>query len=448
MTSSVTTGAGAPAADICALGIDFGTTNSVISAIDKAATVTTARFVLDNRQMETFRSILCYWLLEDAKGSHVRSTAGPGAVQEYLSDPLHSRIMMSMKSYLSSRLFRETRIFGFRHTLETIIGQFLDHLFQDSFPFTAGFDGPIIAGRPVQFAGDRPDETLAIDRLRQAYGAAGVKAVEFAYEPEGAAYTYARRLDETKILLVADFGGGTSDFSLVRFEPGADGPALTPLAHSGIGIAGDMLDYRIIDNVIAPKLGKGAEYKSFGKSLPVPKHIYSQFARWHMLSHLKGTGVPKELREIARGSTDPEPINKLIRIIEEELGFSLYQTVSGAKAALSSAPHTELVIDSGGLDIKAHIDRADFETWIAEDLAALEQTLDRVLEKAELKDRDVDRVFLTGGTSFVPAIRRLFQNRYGEEKTASGDEFDSVSKGLALIGRDIALGRRSAGSKV
>jgi hypothetical chaperone protein len=150
---------------------------------------------------------------------------------------------------------------------------------------------------------------------------------------------------------------------------------------------------------------------------------------------------PKTLRqiaEVAKASADPGPLRNLITLIEDELGYRLYQTVSAAKAALSSSERTTLSFHHKSLAIEAEITRDAFETWIAEDLARLAATVDRALAEAGLPATAVDHVFLTGGTSFVPAVRRLFDDRFGASKVTAGGEFVSVAEGLALIGRDRA----------
>jgi hypothetical chaperone protein len=232
-------------------------------------------------------------------------------------------------------------------------------------------------------------------------------------------------------VLIGDFGGGTSDFSVLRFEPGA---RMTPLGHAGIGIAGDVFDYRIINAVIAPALGKGDSYRIMGKSLPVPPEYYSGFARWHLLSLMRAPRTLRSIAEVARTADHPERLRHLIALIEDGLGFALYQAVSGAKAELSRADSTVLRFGHKGFAVEQTVTRTDFETWVAGDLAQLGATVDQAVANAGLRHEAVDQVFLTGGTAFVPAVRRLFADRFGAAKLAGGGEFVSVAEGLALMG--------------
>jgi hypothetical chaperone protein len=209
----------------------------------------------------------------------------------------------------------------------------------------------------------------------------------------------------------------------------------TPLSHAGVGIAGDAFDYRIVDKVVAPRLGKGGSYRSMGKVLTLPNRHYANLARWNQLAMMKGSADLKELRELARDALDPEPLQQFIDIIEEDLGFALYGSVSAAKVALSSQDTVEFRFQTHGIDIREEITRGAFESWIAEDVARIETTLDDALARARIQSGEIDRVFLTGGTSFVPAIRRLFTERFGTERLVSGDQFASIAYGLALVGQ-------------
>ena len=422
-----------------AIGVDFGTTNSVVALLHEDGSVTTRRYAGDAGPLDVFRSVLCFWAEEGRGRSLLREAAGPAAIASYLEDPLDSRLIMSMKTYLAQRSFTETRIFGRPFTLERLIGRFLQALLADAGPMPQ-----VIVGRPVRFAGEFADDPLGAGRLRGAYAEAGIHDVTLSLEPEAAGWRFAQTLTEPATVLIGDFGGGTSDFSVLRFQPGerasAPGldpgvdPRVTPLGHAGIGIAGDVFDFRIINAVIAPLLGKGDSYRIMGKSLPVPPEYYSGFARWHLLSLMRAPRTLRAIAEVARTADHPERLRQLIALIEDGLGFALYQAVSGAKAALSRADSTVLRFGHKDLAIEKTITRADFETWIAADLDRLGATADQALETAGLPHAAIDRVFLTGGSAFIPAVRRLFAERFGAARLAGGGEFVSVAEGLALMG--------------
>ncbi len=149
---------------------------------------------------------------------------------------------------------------------------------------------------------------------------------------------------------------------------------------------------------------------------------------------MKGSGDLRELRQLARTALDPAPLQDFITIVDLDLGFSLYRAVSDTKVALSIRDSVDFRFQREGIDIGMTVTRDNFEAWIADDIARLGATVDEVLAKAGITARDVQKVFLTGGTSFVPAVQRLFVERFGEERLTSADQFESIAYGLALIG--------------
>jgi len=416
-----------------AIGIDFGTTNSVVALAHADGRVEAVSWPSGDGVTDVFRTALMFWREGRTRVGHV---AGPQALQRALAAEGEQRFIQSIKSHLASPLFTETRLYGVRFTIEDLVQIFLTHLLENRSPADLA-KAAVAAGRPVVFAGEKPDDNLGVTRLRAAFAAAGLSKVEFAYEPLGAAYWYARDLKRDETVLVADFGGGTSDFSILRFaHKPKKGVRATPLAHSGVGVAGDTFDYRIIDHLVAPRLGKHARFRSFDKLLPMPAYFYAAFAQWHQLSWLKSTQTLSELKRLAAASEDKEAIEALVVMIEMDLGFELYRAVSALKAELSQRDAADFVFEKQGISIAAEIKRGDFENWIAADLAKIAHALDSALAAAKLSERDIDAVFMTGGTSFVPAVRRLFLDRFPPERLHLGDAFQSVASGLALLAAD------------
>ncbi len=252
----------------------------------------------------------------------------------------------------------------------------------------------------------------------------------------GAAFFFARRIQASATVLVADFGGGTSDFSIMRFRRAGGRIRAESLSRSGVGMAGDAFDYRIIDNVISPRLGKGGEYRSGGKRLPVPGRYYAAFARWSQLALMKGSRELRELKQIARTAVDPEAIGRFVALIEGDYGYRIYQSVSAAKETLSTAATAELQLEAGDVRIAATIARAEFERWIGRELQAIEAAVEEAMAKAGLAAGDIDKVFLTGGSSFVPSVREIFLRRFSPDAIETGGEFESIAAGLALIAAD------------
>ena len=238
-------------------------------------------------------------------------------------------------------------------------------------------------------------------------------------------------------MLVADFGCGTSDFSIIRFEPEDGQLKSIPLAHSGVAVAGDVFDYRILEHAILPQLGHRAQFKSIDKILEVPTHFHHRFAQWNQLALMKSPSVLRDLREYLRYAIERDGLAKFITIIENDLGYPLYKAVADAKTALSSSATARLAFRAEGLGydlaLDATIERAAFDQWIADDLQKIEDAVDEALGEAKLDATEIDRVFLTGGTSFVPAVRAIFDQRFDPKKIETGDQLESIAYGLALI---------------
>lgn len=414
------------------LGIDFGTTNSVIAAFDTGTRqLRTLRFAAGDGEQDVFRSLLCFW--QDSAGgpSQLRHAAGPAAIESYLEDPLDSRLVMSLKSHLASRSFTGTTLMGRSWTLPALVGLFLRALLAAARLDPAG--ARVVAGRPVRFAGDGADDAFGEARLRAAFAEAGLPQIDVALEPEAAGYGFTRALAAPATVLVGDFGGGTSDFSVLRFDP-AGTPRVTALGRAGVGIAGDAFDARIMDRVVAPLLGKGSNYAPWGTALPVPAEWYAAFARWHRLSLMRSPRTLRDIAEVRRTAEAPEQLDHLRQLVEDEQGYGLYRAVSAAKAALSAADSTVLSFRHAGFVVEQEVTRRAFEGWIEPELRRMDAAVGEALAAAGVDA--VDRVFLTGGTSYVPAVRALFARRFGAERVSGGGEFVSVATGLALIGAD------------
>jgi hypothetical chaperone protein len=262
------------------------------------------------------------------------------------------------------------------------------------------------------------------------------RSVRYVYEPMGAAYGFASKLTDPATLLVADFGGGTSDFSVVLvLEPGA-ARRCVPLGSSGIGIAGDRFDHRIMDRLVLPMLGKGGTYRSFDKVLDIPAGHFTDFGDWSRLALMRNRRTLDELGRLKRAATDPAAIQRMIAVIENELGYLLYDAVGQLKRTLSSQSHGHFHFENSGVAIEAEVSRSDFEDWIAPDLKRIAASVDEALARAGLAPDQIDHVFLTGGSSLIPAVRQLFETRFGDQRIASGNELTSIAHGLALMAND------------
>ena len=420
------------------LGIDFGTTNSVVARGTGNDAADLVEFAAPSGRTNVFRSALCFWQDDDMRGG-LAHEAGPWAIAEFLEFPQGSRFLQSFKSVAASPSFEQASLFDKRFRFEDLGQLFLRSLLDHGGTTLPQLPEQIIVGRPVRYAGLNPDPALARTRYDAMFAMLG-RPVHYVYEPLGAAYSFARRLTEPATLLVADFGGGTSDFSVVRIDAPGSARRCVPLGSAGIGIAGDRFDFRIMDHLVLPLLGKGGTYRSFDKILEIPGGHFTQLGDWSRLALMRNRKTLDELARLQRTATDPDAIGRMIAIVEHELGYGLYEAVGQLKRALSADEQAVFRFESDALTITADVSRTDFEGWIAPDLERIGETVDRALARAGLQSGQVDHVFLTGGSSLIPAVRGLFEQRFGGSRLAVGDELTSIAHGLALIGQaeDIA----------
>jgi hypothetical chaperone protein len=396
----------------------------------------------------SFRSVLYLeHLKKTGAAERTRSWTGPAAIEGYLEAETKGRLIQSLKSYLPSRTLSGTEVFGRRYTLEELVSRMLADLRSHG---ERQFGLPIryaMAGRPVHFAGAETEEqdAYSVSRLRHAFTIAGFERVDFEMEPVAAAYSYESTIDHDELILVGDFGGGTSDFSLLRVGPGVRRRGRTTrdlLGNSGVGLAGDAFDGHIVRQLVSPALGSDSYARSLKKILPaVPQWIYAKLERWHHLSFLRTHNVMEILKSARKRALEPGKIEALIALIEEDLGYQLHQAVQRVKFDLSGSPNAEFSFRESGVELRIAVTRRDFESWIEAELHAVEGCIDSLLETAGIRPRDVDAVFLTGGSSFVPAIRRIFITRFGEDRMHGGNELTSVAHGLALRAQETLMSR-------
>lgn len=404
------------------LGLDFGTTNTVVS-LRRGDDISTLNFNTRHGVLDTVRTVLALWQDPSKIGTSI--AVGRDALAEFSDFPDDTRLIQSLKSYAANPLFRQAMILNRPYTFAQLMAEFLRQLFRLSDIDLASV-GKIIVGRPVKFAGYNPDEKLALARYREVFTAIGIPDIAFIHEPVAAALTFARRLKTSATVLIADFGGGTTDFSVLRLAaPGAN-TSHEVLGVGGIGIAGDQFDYRIVVNAILPHLGMGTQYKSMGKTLDLPSHAFNSLARWNELSFLRSAKEYGELQNLLRYASAPEKLQGFFHIVDHNKGLDLYDAVSAVKRELSNQDASTLRFGNLNIDIS----RRNFETWIDHDLQRIAAALHTTLEEIGCADSEIDAIFLTGGTSLVPAVRQLFANRFGADKLHAGDELISVAKGL------------------
>jgi hypothetical chaperone protein len=414
------------------IGIDFGTTNTVVAVSREKGKVDFVRFDHRGDSLSSVLSALCFWSESDAGRRKTRLEAGPWAVDEYLERFGSVRFLQSFKTFAGSKAFAQTRIFGAPYNFEDIMAAFLRCVLDHAGIDTAGCR--VVVGRPVRFAGHHADDELAIARYRRAFELLGIGDASIENEPVGAAHYASLALPLSGNVLIADFGGGTSDFSILRMDGQGARRRIAPLGQGGVGIAGDSFDHRIIEKIVAPRLGGGTTYLSFGKRLAIPNRFHANLASWNHLTMMKGNGDLDALRAIARYADDREGIEAFVHVIEHDLSLMLYRAVARAKAALSAQETTVFEVDLESVAITAPISRAAFEGWIAGDVKRIGRVLDETLHAAGIAPAAVDHVVATGGTSRVPAVRAMLGARFPGKEILEADPLHSIAAGLALMG--------------
>lgn len=408
-------------------GLDFGTTNSSLSLNtgDSVQMVGIDQFSSKN---EVMRSVLFF-----ENGGRV--LAGQSAVDRYVEDIGSGRFMRSIKTLLPSQIFTGTMIGGRYLNAVDLVSIFLSQLRENARNVGEEVDNVVI-GRPVVFSEDSDVDQQAQDRLHQAALHAGFKEVSFQFEPIAAALLFEASLppNQSHIVLVGDFGGGTSDFTIMRV--GANRSAHRKndiLSLGGVYIGGDTLDSVLMWEKVGYSLGRGASYRdNLGKVRRMPESIIGYLRNWHTIPMLRDRKIRMKIHEIMESTDEKEAVENLDRLIEENTGFVLFRSIEQAKCDLSGSEEAAVRFDGLAHPINERILRAEFELIAGDALEKIEKCLQNVIVGSGLKPSEIDSVFLAGGTSQVPCVRRIFEAKFGSEKLAQQDAFTSVAFGLGV----------------
>lgn len=287
-------------------------------------------------------------------------------------------------------------------------------------------------GRPAVFDVDPEKDRVAEERLLRAAELAGFPRPTFVIEPIAAALAYEAALSRDELVLVGDFGAGTSDFTLMRLGPSHRGRAdrrADVLASSGVYIGGDKFDSAIVEHRLLAHFGQGATYEVLGgKTMTLPAWLTRKLLAWHEMALLRERSTLEFLRNAAATSDIPQPIANLVELVEDNLTYHLYRSVEATKRELSASERAVISFHHGDIELDERVTRAEFEAWTVPLREELSAAVDRALGQAG--GAMPDAVFLTGGTSKVPSVRRLFAERFGEARLREGDAFTSVAAGL------------------
>ena len=411
-------------------GIDFGTTNSALSIYDEEKKVI----------VETI-SIPSLIYFTEAKSfvngeSHI---VGEKAIEAYLNDGMKGRFIKSIKQILSRTTFTETRIHNKRYTAADLVTLILQDLKAKADQIIGGECKKAIIGRPVFFDDDNTQkDSLAQSRLKKAAENAGFTDVRFQFEPIGAAFAYEKTITKKERVLVADLGGGTTDFTYLILDPqkvGSKDRKNDMIASGGIYIGGDSLDSAFMWDRGTPYFGKNTTYEATpGKILNVPKSLFANICTWDKMNFFNGLKIQKEIEEYYYYSGNDPKFKNLITLIENNLGYSLFRSIEKTKIELSDLPASDFKYSNMDIEIDVNISLNQYNSIIEKDVNKIEVYLNQFMETYKINANEIDCLFLTGGTSMVSAVQNLFRTKFPHIPLNSGDNFKSVAKGLAYSG--------------
>lgn len=362
---------------------------------------------------------------------------GDEAVKEYLLRKMKGRFMQSIKSFLPSESFTGTYINGFGHKYLYDLISLIFHEVKSKADKLAGENvESVVIGIPAKFVNEIDDSSrnLAEERLRIAANMVGFKDVNFVLEPVAAAYYYETLLFKPETVLIGDFGGGTTDFTIMHLNPNRmkeSDRKKDILATGGITIAGNSFTSDIMRNKLLKFFGEGSKFESWDKWLDMPVHILHMICKWENLAFMRTPEYRKTINMLLRKTNDPDGINRLHNLIENNLGYALFQSLEKAKIELSGNPISSIFFSRDEIDINEEIRREEYDRLIYYIEDQIDSVLEKMLIDSSIKIENIDAVFLTGGTSFTPLVRNYFESKFGENKIKSKDSFTDVANGLA-----------------
>ncbi len=415
-------------------GIDFGTTNSALAILDTETNNLVKLFTIPS---------LLFFPEPSTPKEIVAPTVGHDAISLYVQNRMRGRFMKSIKKVLPNKSFIDTRIGSKSYRAEDLVALILVHLKKIADDFLGENITTAVIGRPVVFDENPEKDALAQERLSKAAQIAGFEEFYFQMEPIGAAFTYERQIEKQQLVLVADFGGGTSDFSLMKLNPEAINQAdrtADMLAQGGIYIGGDNFDSDIMWYKGTPHFGRGVKEEfTPGKPIDLPLSYFYSICSWEKMNFLDSLRMKLSIAKSYQYSGKDYRVKNLQTLIEQNLGYVLFKQIEKVKIDLTKADNAIFEFNESEIAINEPISIQEFsEEIIEKDVEKIEQYLQEFLEKNQIKNEDIDVVFMTGGTSMVRSLKNMFIERFGDEKIKSGDNFHSVAMGLAYSYRVLA----------
>ncbi|NOJ48390.1 Hsp70 family protein [Bradyrhizobium archetypum] len=404
-------------------GLDFGTSNTTLGTIDAQ---TPALAPLESPH-NTIPSAIFY----AADGNVL---IGRKAMEAYVEGTA-GRLMRSLKSVLGTSLIEETTRLGrARLGFRDVIANYLGAIKRRAEQATGGPLRSVVHGRPVHFVDNAPDaDRKAEETLRTIAKGIGFDEVTFQFEPIAAALDYEQQITSEELALIADIGGGTSDFSIVRLGPERHGKAdraADILANDGVRIGGTDFDRQLSLGVVMPLFGFGSAMKRPG--LDVPSSYFHDLATWSSINRMYEPRVLADIRQVRQEAARPELLDRLIRVIHEQRGHTLAMEVEDAKIALSEMSRSEIPLAWVAPGLSAAISQGDLVSHTKQLATRISARIKNCLIQAGLNADAIDAVFLTGGSVKLAHVRKAITKAAPTARLVEGDIFGAVGKGLTL----------------
>lgn len=420
------------------LSVDFGTSNSLVGALRKSSTgverieaLELDPFAKDPTLMRT----LLYFPSAD------ECFYGAQAIQKFVEHDMDGRLFRSFKSHLPNQHYLGTMIDRRVLNLESLIGIFLLELKKRSEKILGCKIDKAVLGRPARYSMDEVSESFALHRMKKAAEFAGFKEFKFVPEPLAAALEFRRHLKQEKIVLIGDFGGGTSDFTVMKMSDKVY-QNTDVLGVDGCSVAGDALDSVFMSERLNKSFGAQTSYRMPMSSnlLKMPNSVMDRLNKPAHIVHLKEKetyNFLKEVQKCALTESDKEAMARLFILIEDQQIFPFFEEIENTKRTLSSKPTATFDFSYPDLETQDVFSDVEFFQWSEKVRSTVGEAVDRCLAQSSLRDDQVDLVFLTGGTAHVPFIRKEFEARFGAEKLQAKSYFHSVLSGLTEAAREM-----------
>ena len=404
-------------------GLDFGTSNTTLGTIEGHAPILVA--------LEADETTIPSAIFYEVDGAVL---IGRKAIEAYV-DGAPGRLMRSLKSVLGTSLIDETTRLGRERTsFRDVIAYYLGAVKRRAEQTTGLELRDVVHGRPVHFVDNAPDaDRKAEETLRQIAREIGFDDVTFQFEPIAAALDYERQISTEEVALIADIGGGTSDFSIVRLGPERHARANRAsdiLANDGVRIGGTDFDRLLSLGVVMPLFGFGSAMNRPG--LDVPSSYFQDLATWSSINRMYEPRVLTDIRQVRLEANEPALLDRLVRVVEEQRGHTLAMEVEEAKIALSDKRRADIPLEWVMPGLSAEIGRPDLVNHTRQLADRIAARIKNCLIQAGLTAGDIDAVFLTGGSVRLAHVRTAIRKAVPSARLVEGDTFGAVGKGLTL----------------